>query len=67
MFNKRQNEGVLVPIWGTLTAAEKIKDLESKPFLRRLFALVLADSSLRAKRIANKLRTNVNSFSESYL
>jgi hypothetical protein len=61
MFRLDKQEGVIVPIWSTVTAAENIKAEKAEPPLRRLFALILARTLDTARSMADKLRKNLRS------
>ncbi len=61
MFHLDKQEGVIVPIWSTVTATENIKAEKAEPPLRRLFALILARTLDTARSMADKLRKNLRS------
>ena len=52
LFDSKRREGVVVPVFGTVTAAEKSPLGQNQPPLRRLFVLVLAPTTERASAIA---------------
>ncbi len=56
LFDPRTREGIVVPIFGTVTACEASEAEETRPPLRRLFVLVLARTTDRARAIADTLR-----------
>jgi hypothetical protein len=56
LFDHGRCEGVVVPMFGTLTADERAAVRERRAALRRLFVLVLAATTGRAYEIADKLR-----------
>ena len=56
LFTPDRQEGVVVPVWGTVTATEDIEDLDDVFPLRRLFVLILAATKERAKKIALIIR-----------
>ena len=59
MFRLDKQEGVIVPIWSTVTAAENIKGEKAESPLRRLFVLILARTLDTARSMADKLRKNL--------
>ncbi len=56
LFTPDRQEGVVVPVWGTVTATEDIGDMDDVFPLRRLFVLILAATKERAKKIALIIR-----------
>ncbi len=64
LFDRRRREGLVVPIFGTVTACEALAGEQGRPPLRRLFVLVLAPSADRACAIADKLRKRLVELSE---
>ncbi len=59
MFSPDKQEGVVVPIWGTVTAAESIVEMSGDFPLRRLFVLILSNTKHKAHKIAHTLRKNL--------
>jgi len=56
LFTPDKQEGVVVPVWRTVTATEDIEDLDDVSPLRRLFVLILATTKERATKIALIIR-----------
>ena len=56
MFTPDKQEGVVVPIWGTVTAAESMVEMNGDYPLRRLFVLILSKTKHKAHTIAHALR-----------
>ncbi len=56
MFKPDKQEGIVVPIWGTVTAAESIVEMGGDFPLRRLFVLIFSKTKHRAFAIADELR-----------
>ncbi len=56
MFTPDKQEGIVVPIWGTVTAAESIVEMGGDFPLRRLFVLILSNTKHKAHKIAHALR-----------
>jgi len=56
MFTPGKQEGIVVPIWGTVTAAESIVEMDGDFPLRRLFVLILSNTKHKAQKIAHELR-----------
>ena len=56
MFSPDKQEGIVVPIWGTVTAAEHIAEISGDLSLRRLFILIFSKTKHKAFAIADELR-----------
>jgi len=56
MFTPDKQEGVVVPTWGTVAAAENIGEMNGDYPLRRLFVLILSKTKHNAHKIANVLQ-----------
>jgi len=56
MFTPDKQEGIVVPIWGTVTAAESMVEVNGEYPLRRLFVLILSNTKHKAHKIAIALR-----------
>ncbi len=56
MFTPDKKEGIVVPIWGTVTAAESMVEMNGDYPLRRLFVLILSNTKHKAHKIANTLQ-----------
>ena len=62
IFDKNKREGVVVPVWNTVTATEKERDWVVESPLRRLFLLVLGDTPAKVQNIENKVYEKLKSF-----
>jgi len=56
MFTPDKQEGIVVPIWGTVTTAESIAEMGENFPLRRLFVLIFSKTKHKAFAIADELR-----------
>lgn len=56
MFSPDKQEGIVVPIWGTVTAAESAVEMGGDFPLRRLFVLILSNTKHKACAIVDELR-----------
>jgi len=56
IFTPDKQEGIVVPIWGTVTASESIMEMGGDCPLRRLFVLILSNTKHKAHKIAHALR-----------
>jgi len=56
LFDQRTREGIVVPIFGTVTACEALEGELTRSPLRRLFVLVFARTTERARAIADTLQ-----------
>ncbi len=62
LFDKNKREGVVVPVWNTVTATENKGDWVVESPLRRLFLLVLGDTPAKVQNIENKVYEKLKSF-----
>ena len=56
LFNPETKEGVIVPLWSTVKGAESIKSFDADYSLRRLFILIISESSRRAINAVNVIK-----------
>jgi hypothetical protein len=59
MFTPDKQEGAVVPIWGTVTAAESIVEMNGDCPLRRLFVLILSNTKHKAQKIGHALQKSL--------
>jgi hypothetical protein len=64
LFDSKRREGVVIPVFGTVTAGEKQALAQDQPPLRRLFVLVLAPTTERASAIEDTLRQRLQASPE---